>query len=296
LSQGIYKSFFRASFWAVIMEEVFSRMTRSSRIALVGVLLAGTLPLFGANDHKGVNLYSVPQEISLGRQMAAEVEKQAHMIEDPIIAEYVNRLGQNLALQANADFPVRVKMIQSDEINAFTLPGGFVYVNSAVMKMADNEAQLASVIAHEIGHAAARHATRQATRGQLAKFATAPLAILIPGWGGLAAQQTARAAAPVASLHYSRAFETEADLLGVRYLSGAGYDPNASVDMFERIQSTERNKPGAVSKLFLSHPPTGDRIAKTQTAIGKLKGERDSYILNTSEFEAVRTRLMSGQN
>jgi predicted Zn-dependent protease len=202
-------------------------------------------------------------------------------------------LGRNLAIHANALFPVTVRMIRSEEINAFTLPGGFVYINSGVMKVADNEAELASVIAHEIGHAAARHATRQATRGQLARFAALPLEVLT-GWGGLAARETASVATPVVSFRFSRAFETEADRLGVGYLSEAGYDPNASVDMFELIQSTERRKPGAVSRLFLSHPPTGDRIKKTQAEIGKLKGGSDAYILNTSEFESVRTRLMSG--
>jgi predicted Zn-dependent protease len=266
-------------------------MTRLSRIAM---LMTAALPLYGADTHKGVDLYTISQEASLGRQMSAEVDKQAHLINDPIVSEYINRLGQNLARHANADFPVTVKMIQADEINAFTLPGGFVYVNSGVMKMADNEAELASVIAHEIGHAAARHATRQATRGQLGRFATVPLSILIPGWGGFAARQTASAAAPVVTLHFSRAFETEADLLGVSYLSEAGYDPNASIDMFERIQSMERKTPGMVSRLFMSHPPTSDRIVKTQIAIKKLKGERDDFIVNTSEFEAVRTRLMSG--
>jgi beta-barrel assembly-enhancing protease len=271
-----------------------SRLTTLCRIPLAALLLSCSIPAFAADDHRGVNLYSIPQEIALGRQMAAEVEKQAHLEADPIVAEYINRLGQNLALRANAAFPVSVKMVQLDEINAFTLPGGFVYVNSGVMKMADNEAELASVIAHEIGHAAARHATRQATRGRLAKIAGIPLGILVPGWAGFAAHEVATAAAPVASLHFSRAYETEADLLGVRYLSEAGYDPDASIDMFERIASMEHKTPGAVSKLFLSHPPTSDRIAKTQTEIGKLKGDGDSYVLNTSEFEAVRTRLISG--
>ena len=255
------------------------------------MLLAG-VPLFGASDRPAINLYSVPQEIALGRQMAAEVEKQAHIVTDPIVAEYVNRIGQNLALRAGAEFPIRVKMIQSDEINAFTLPGGFVYVNSGVMKMADNEAELASVIAHEIGHAAARHATRQASRGQLAKIAAVPL-VLLGGWRGLAAEQGATLAAPVASMHFSRAFETEADRLGVGYLARAGYDPNASIDMFERIESMERKKPGAVSKLFLAHPPVGDLIVKTQAEIGKLKSSSADYVLNTSEFEDVRTRVAS---
>jgi predicted Zn-dependent protease len=263
----------------------FKVLTLPSAVFLIATSLSG------ADSHHGIDIYSVPQELALGRQMAAEVEKQAHIIDDPIVAEYVNRLGQNLAMHANAEFPLRVKMIQSDEVNAFTLPGGFIYVNSVMMKMADNEAELASVIAHEIGHAAARHATRQETRGQLAKIATVPLTVLIPGWAGFGARQAAGAVAPVVSYHFSRAFETEADLLGVKYLSESGYDPNASINMFERISSTEKRTPGAVSKLFLSHPPTADRIAATQAAIRKLKGN-DSYVLNTSEFEAVRSRLM----
>ena len=243
-------------------------MASLSKIAL---LITAALPLFAA--HKGVDLYTIPQEVALGRQMSAEVDKQAHLINDPIISEYINRLGQNLASHANADFPVTVKMIQSDEINAFTLPGGFVYINSAVMKMADNEAELASVIAHEIGHAAARHATRQATRGQLARLATAPLSILIPGWGGFAARQTASAAAPVVTLHFSRAFETEADLLGVGYLSEAGYDPNASIDMFERIQSMER-RPQAWSRNYLCPirpPATASRRRRLRLKNSKAK-------------------------
>jgi predicted Zn-dependent protease len=255
---------------------------------IVSLLLAGAAPLMAG---RGINLYSIPQEIELGRRMAAEVETQAHMVDDPIVSEYVNRLGQNLAKQANAPFPVAVKMIQSSEINAFTLPGGYVYVNSSVLMMADNEAEFASVIAHEIGHAAARHATRQESGGQLAKILSTPLGMLIPGLGGVAARQAAGVAAPVTSLHFSRAFETEADRLGVHYLYGAGYDPAASIDMFEKIASTERATPGLVAKLFLSHPPTQDRIRKTQAEIRKLNPERGSYILNTSEFESIRKRL-----
>ena len=243
---------------------------------------------------KSIDFYSVPQEIALGHQMAVEVEKQAHVIDDPIVSEYVNRLGQKLANIAHPAFPVTVKMIESDEINAFTLPGGFVYVNSSMMKMADNEAQLASVIAHEIGHAAARHATRQASRNELGKMALIPLGAMA-GWGGLAARQAAIAVAPMATMKYSREFETEADALGLDYLAQAGYDPEASIEMFERVASTEKKTPGRVSRLFLSHPPTGDRIRKTQAQIEKLRQQPgQDFVLNTSEFEDVRTRLMSG--
>jgi beta-barrel assembly-enhancing protease len=270
-----------------------THMTRSSLILFATVFLSAA-PGFSADSHKAINFYTIPQEIAMGRQMAAEVEKQSHIVDDPIVAEYINRLGQNIALRANAEFPITVKMIQSDSVDAFTLPGGFVYINSGMMKLADNEAELVSVIAHEVGHAAARHATRQATRGQMGKFAMMSLSVL-SGWGGLAARQAANVAGPVASFHFSRAFETEADSLGVGYLSDAGYDPNASIDMFERIQSMERKTPGVVARLFLTHPPTGDRITKTQKEIARLTIERDAYILNTSEFEVVRKRLISGQ-
>lgn len=275
---------------------VMSFNGRTFRIAFAILAMAAALPVFAADDHagKGIDVYTISQELALGRQMAAEVEKQARIVDDPIIAEYVNRLGQNLAMQANAPFPIRVKMIQSDEINAFTLPGGFIYVNSTMMKMADNEAEFASVIAHEVGHAASRHATREATRGKMASWALIPLEVMT-GWRGVAAAETARATAPMVSYHFSREFETEADLLAVKYMSAAGYDPEASIDMFERIASTEKRTPGAVSKLFLTHPPTRDRIAKTQAAIGKLKEDDGNFVLNTSEFEEVRKRLMSEQ-
>jgi predicted Zn-dependent protease len=291
----VYKLLIGASFGRVTIDLMSRAVTILFRFTLATALCVVALPLFAAGKHKGVDLYTISQETALGRQMAAEVEKQSHLVDDPIVNEYMNRLGQNLALQAKAEFPITVKMIQSDEINAFTLPGGFVYVNSVIMKMADNEAELASVVAHEIGHAAARHATRQATRGQLARMASLPLGVLLPGWGGVAAGQTAKATAPLVSYHFSREFETEADQLGVGYLSQAGYDPNASIDMFERIASTERRTPGAVSRLFLSHPPTRDRIAKTQAEIRKLKAESPNYILNTSEFEEVRMRLISAR-
>jgi len=267
----------------------------SSRLTTALLLIATFLLLpvdpLAARGRGGINLYSIPQEIELGRRMAAEVETQARIVDDSVISEYVNRLGQNLAKQANAPFPVTVKMIQSSEINAFTLPGGWVYVNSSILMMADNEAEFASVVAHEIGHADARHATREQSGGQLAKIIGGPLSVLIPGLAGVAARQAAGVAAPVTSLHFSRAFETEADQLGVHYLYGAGYDPAASIDMFEKIASTERATPGRVAKLFLSHPPTQDRIRKTQAEIRKLNPERSSYVLNTSDFETIRKRL-----
>jgi predicted Zn-dependent protease len=242
------------------------------------------------NVAKGLNRYSIAQEIALGKQLSIEVRKEARVIDDPIVSEYINRLGQNLVRSSDVTFPVSFTLLEGEEINAFTLPGGFVFINTSVLKLSDNEAELASVLAHELGHAAARHATRQATRNELISAGTLPL-IFLGGWGGLAARQLATVAAPMAFFHFSREFETEADLLGIQYLWKAGYDPDASIDMFERVESTERKQPGTVSKLFRTHPLTPDRIEKTQKNINELLPSRPEYVLNTSEYEDVRVRL-----
>jgi predicted Zn-dependent protease len=268
----------------------------------ISIFLLATLPLCAADKKKNpneigdrnvagiFNRYSLEQELALGRQLAIEVQKQTRAVEDPIVAEYVNRLGQNLARNSDVDFPVSFTLIEGDDINAFTLPGGFVFINTGILKLSDNEAELASVLAHELGHAAARHATRQATREEAISLATIPL-VVFGGWAGLAGRQVAGVAAPMAFFHFSRAFETEADQLGIQYLWKAGYDPNASIDMFERVESTERRQPGSVAKLFRTHPLTPDRIAKTQNSINRLLPSRPEYVLNTSEYEEVRARL-----
>jgi predicted Zn-dependent protease len=239
---------------------------------------------------RGLNFYSLEQEMALGKQLSLEVEKQARILDDSIVSEYVNRLGQNLARNSDVDFPVTFKVIESDEINAFTLPGGYVFVNTGLMRLTANEAELASAMSHEIAHAAARHATRQATRSHLLNLGTLPLALL-GGIAGLAARQTANIAIPMAFLRYSRDFETEADLLGLEYLWKAGYDPDASIDLFEAMESNERRHPGSVSRLFRTHPLTADRIEKTQKNIETILPSRSEYIVNTSEYENVRTRL-----
>lgn len=239
---------------------------------------------------KGLNFYTIEQEIALGKQLAAEVQKQAKMLDDPIVSEYVNRLGQNLVRNSDVRFPVEFKVIESDEMDAFTLPGGFIFVDTGLIKLSSNESELASALAHELGHAAARHATRQASRNRLLSAGTLPL-MVISGIPGLAIRQGANAVVPMAFLSYSRECENEADLLGLQYLWKAGYDPNASVDLFEAMQSTERRRTGKAGKLFRSHPPTPERIEKTQKNIDTLLPQRDSYIVNTSEYEAVRARL-----
>src|SRR5438128_8226835 len=148
---------------------------------------------------KGVNFYSIEKEIALGKGLAQDVERQARIIDDPIIAEYVNRVGQNLVRNSDAKVPFTIKVIDAEEVNAFALPGGFFFVNSGLILKADSEAELAGVMAHEIAHVAARHGTRQATRGQVAQLATIPL-IFMGGWTGYGIRQAASVLVPIGFL------------------------------------------------------------------------------------------------
>ena len=239
---------------------------------------------------KGVNFYSLEKEIALGKQLAQEVERQAKIIDDPIIAEYVNRVGQNLVRNSDAKVPFTIKLLDSEEVNAFALPGGFFFVNSGLVLKAQSESELAGVMAHEIAHVAARHGTRQATRGQVVNLASIPL-IFMGGWTGYGIRQAAGLAIPLGFLSFSRGFEREADFLGLQYVFKAGYDPNSFVDFFERIQADEKKKPGTMSKVFSTHPMTGDRITEAQKDIQQILPQKPEYVVNTSEFLDVKGRL-----
>lgn len=239
---------------------------------------------------KGINFYSLEKEMALGRQLAAEVRRQSKLLDDPIVGEYVNRVGQNLVRNSDAAVPFTFEVVEADVLNAFALPGGFVFVNTGLIEAAETEAELAGAMAHEIAHVAARHMTRQATRGQIADYASLPL-IFLGGAAGVAARQAAGLAIPLGFLSFSRGFETEADMLGLEYMDKAGYDPTASVDLFERMLSLEKRKPGTIAKVFYTHPMTGDRIEKTQKNIAALLKSRPEYVVTTSEFNEVRERL-----
>jgi len=242
---------------------------------------------------KGVNFYSIEKEIALGKQMAQEVERQAKIVDDPIIAEYVNRVGQNLVRNSDAKVPFTIKVIDAEDINAFALPGGFFFVNTGVLMHADNEAEMAGVMAHEIAHVAARHGTRQATRGEIAQVASIAPLIVLGGWAGYGAYQAMGLLVPMGFLKFNRNFESEADMLGLEYIYKAGYDPTAFVDFFEKVQSLEKTKPGTMSKLFSSHPPTDDRIKHSQETIQKYLKAKPEYVVNTSEFNDVKVRVMA---
>jgi len=239
---------------------------------------------------KGLNLYSIEKEIALGKALAQDVERQAKIVDDPVIAEYVNRVGQNLVRNSDAKVPFTIKVVDSEEVNAFALPGGFFFVNSGLILRAESEAELAGVMAHEIAHVAARHGTRQASRGQFVNLATIPL-IFMGGWAGYGARQAASVLIPIGFLSFSRGFEEEADLLGLQYMYKTGYDPTAFVDFFEKLQSMEKRKPGTMSKVFSTHPLTEDRIKNSQKNIQEILKAKPEYVVTTSEFDNVKGRL-----
>jgi predicted Zn-dependent protease len=237
-----------------------------------------------------VNFYSLEKEIGLGKGLAQEVERQAKIIDDPVIAEYVNRVGQNLVRNSDAKVPFTIKVLDSEEVNAFALPGGFFFVNTGLILKAETEAELAGVMAHEIAHVAARHGTKQATRGELINIASIPL-IFMGGWTGYAIRQGAGLAIPMGFLTFSRSFEREADDLGLQYLYKSGYDPTSFIDFFEKIDSLEKKKPGSLAKVFSTHPMTKDRITAAQTQIQKTLEPKPEYVVTTSEFNDVKGRL-----
>jgi predicted Zn-dependent protease len=244
---------------------------------------------------RGVNFWSLDKEIALGKQLAQEVERQAKTVDDAVISEYVNRVGQNLVRNSDAKVPFTIKVLDSEEVNAFALPGGFFFVNSGLILKADSESELAGVMAHEIAHVAARHGTRQATRGQLINIATIPL-LFMGGWTGYAIRQGVSLAIPMGFLAFTRGMEREADYLGLQYMYKAGYDPTSFVDFFEKIQTMEKRKPGSVAKVFSTHPMTDDRIKASQNEIQRILTSKSEYVVNTSEFNDVKARLYSLHN
>ena len=241
------------------------------------------------------NWYSIESEIRMCKEYAQQVEASVKLIQDPVITEYVNRVGQNLVRNSDAQVPFTIKVIDSDEINAMALPGGFFYVNSGLILAADEEAELAGVMAHEIAHVAARHITRQMTRGNWANIGTIPL-IFVGGGIGYAVRSAAGIGLPMTFVTFQRGFEAEADYLGLQYMYKTGYDPQAFISFFEKVQAQEKKKPGTLAKAFSTHPQTPDRISKSQEEISKILPARAEYTVTTSEFDLVKARLAALEN
>jgi len=243
------------------------------------------------------NWYSTEGEIKMGKQYADEIEKSTKLITDPVVVEYINRIGQNIVKNSDCKVPFTIKVIDTDEINAMALPGGFFYVNSGLILAADEEAELAGVMAHETAHVCAHHAAREMTRMNYVQLGSIPL-IMMTGysWTGYGIYEAVNIAIPMTFLMFSREFESQADYLGVQYMYRAGYDPQAFVTFFEKIQNLEKQKPGAVAKAFSNHPQTPDRIEHTQEEIAKILPARDEYLVTTSEFDDVKARLARIEN
>ncbi len=245
---------------------------------------------------KCLNMFSIEKEIALGKQLSEEVKRQARLNDDPLVGEYVNRVGQNLARSSDAKVPFTFQVVEDEAPNAFALPGGFVFVNTGLIKIADEEDEFAAALAHEIAHVAARHLTCQATKQQLLTMLALPAGAVLGGWGGVLARQGMGLGMPMAFMQFTRANETEADYLGVQYMYAAGYDPNGAVSMFEKLEMLERQKPGTLSRIFASHPLDSTRIDKTQAEIQRILPSKPEYVVTTSEYHDIRERLITLEN
>ncbi|HEX4156058.1 MAG TPA: M48 family metalloprotease [Acidobacteriaceae bacterium] len=243
------------------------------------------------------NWYSTNWEISNGKQYSMEIEKSSHLVTDPVVVEYINRIGQNLVKNSDAKVPFTIKVLDTDEINAMALPGGFFYVNSGLILACDSEDELAGVMAHEIAHVAAHHAAREMTKMNYMQLGQIPLIIFTQGtWTGYGIYEASQLAIPLTFLQFSREYEAEADFLGIQYMYKAGYDPQGMVSIFEKLDALEKHKPGALSKAFEDHPATPDRIAAVEDEIATLLPPEPQYLVTTSEFNDVKARLARIQN
>jgi predicted Zn-dependent protease len=243
------------------------------------------------------NWYSLDKQVAMGREYSLQIEHAAKLVSDPVVTEYVNRIGQNLVRNSDSKVPFTIKVIDTDEINAFALPGGFFYVNSGLILAADNEAELAGVMAHEIAHVAACHVAREQTRSNIVNLASIPLIFVPGGWAVYEATQVAMGiGVPLTFMKFSPNFESEADFLGMEYMYKTGYDPQSFISFFEKIEAQEKKKPGAIAKAFSSHPMTPDRVSHAQQEMATVLPPREEYVVNTSEFDQVKSRLASLEN
>ncbi len=238
----------------------------------------------------GINLFSLKREQALGEMMSRELEAHLHLLVDPELNAYVNRVVQNLVVHSDAKVPFTVRVVKSEDVNAFSLPGGFLYVNSGLIAASPDEATFAGILAHEIAHVAARHVTKTLTRRMLFRMASMPL-MFVTGGAAAAIDNVAGVAIPLSSMKFTRDSEREADLLALEYSYAAGYDPEAFVQFFETIQNRQPRQLRFMSRLFVTHPMTEDRIRRAQTAIAMMLPQKADYVIDTSDFRQVKARL-----
>jgi predicted Zn-dependent protease len=287
-------NYHRLAIWTLCFVMVFGTNTQASR-------KHGDVENIGnRNINGGVygvfpNFVSFDREIQLGAQASQEFEQTAKLVDDPVIFEYVDRIGQNIVRHSDAKVPFHIKVVDTDEVNAFALPGGYFYVNKGLIVASENEAELAGVMAHEISHVTARHATERMSKGQILYFAQIPAMIFLGGWTGYAVQQALGLSINLELLGITRDSEREADQLGIQYMWNSGYDPNAFVSFFEKLQEQEKKKPGRFAGFFRTHPSTADRIMASLDEERYLP-EKDEYVVNTSEFDRVKSRLIAIDN
>lgn len=280
--------------------------------ALVMVFIASPGMIFAGRKHGDVedignrdingrvawffpNFVSLEKEIQIGAEYSRFFEQTARLVEDPVISEYVARVGQTIVQNSDAKVPFVIKVVDTDEVNAFALPGGFFYVNKGLILEAESESELAGVMAHEIAHVTARHATERMTKAQLLQFAALPALFVGGYWTQMAIYNGLGMGMSLAVLGITRKSEAEADQLGTQYLWNTGYDPHGYITFFEKIQAKEKNKPGKFSSFFRTHPPVEDRIESVQTEISYLPG-KEEYVVNTSEFDRVKARIIALDN
>ncbi len=244
----------------------------------------------GCNRGMG-NWYSLDSQVRMGQEFAKQVEQSSHVITDPFVNEVINRLGQNLQRNSDSRLPFTIKILDVEDVNAFALPGGYMFVNAGAILLADDESELAGVMAHEIGHVAACHAARGATRGALAQIGMIPVIIMTGGIAGLGVGEAANYGIPAVFSKFGRNFEAQADYLGIQYMYKAGYDPNGMTNFFEKFQALEKQRPGVFMKVYGDHPQTPDRIARSQEEIGKILPPREQYMIDSSDFEQAKKRL-----
>ena len=247
-------------------------------------------------DRGFANWYSLDKQVAMGREFARQVDESSRLITDARVNEYVNRIGQNLVRSSDSKLPFTIKVLDAEEPNAFTLPGGYMYVNSGALLLAENESELAGVMAHEIGHVAACHAARGATRGALTQLAMIPLIFVGGPLVQIGMSEVMGLAVPAVFMKFSRGFEAQADYLGIQYAYKAGYDPLGMINFFEKLEALDKKRHGMISNARASHPQTADRVEKSQHEIASILPPRDQYIIDTSEFQDIKARLIAIQN